>query len=269
MQIQRVLERLGYNHNEVTVYLAMMQLGDTTVTEIARKTQLPRSTAQLAANALQVKGLATLSPRRNHPVWSAENPSKFLLDLREKEALLKRLLPEMLALRHAAKKKSILKLFNGFDKIKGIFEAVLQSSYPIFVLGSVEHMSHYLGQEEIEDFFEKLFSRTVPVQLLSTSSEFVLKLKKQSESGQNRVRLFTDEHLTQVTYIFFDTHVAIILLSAQESTGIIFEDTGMVESTKTFFQRLWDDSSSVVTTIMLPLSFPLSLFSHFTLLTIA
>ncbi len=242
MQIQRALERLGYNHNEITVYLAMMRLGDTTITDVAKKTQLPRSTTQLAVQGLQKKGLATFCMRRKHGVWIAENPSKFLLDIREKEALLQRVIPELQALRHESKKKTILKYFSGSDNIEAIFSEVLQSQYPVNVLASVPHMNQFLGQAAVEDFFEKLFARPIPVRLLSTTSDFVLRLKRQSVSGHNRVRVFDDEHLTQVVYMLFNARVAIVLLSAQESVGVIFEDVGFSESTNLFFERIWEDT---------------------------
>ena len=243
MHIQRELERLGYNHNEITVYLAMMRLGETTVTEIARKTQLPRSTTQLTVQSLQKRGLAALTIRRNNWVWIAENPSKFLLDLHDKEVLLQKLLPELQLLRHESKKKPILKFYSGINSINVILETVVQSQYSVKVLGSVPHMCQYLGVEMVEDFFEKMFKGNVQIQLLSTTSDFVLNLKKQSESGKNRVRLFDDEHLTQVVYILFNSQVAIILLSAQESIGVVFADVGMAESTSLFFDQIWKNRS--------------------------
>ena len=57
MHIQRALEQLGYPHNEIIAYLSLLKMGEATVSELARKTQLPRSTTQLVMNELQKKGL--------------------------------------------------------------------------------------------------------------------------------------------------------------------------------------------------------------------
>ncbi len=241
MHVQRALERLGYNHNEIKVYITVLKMGEGTVAEIARKAQLPRSTTHLVVIDLQKKGLVNLCLKRKHPVWLAESPSRLLHDLHEKEESLRRLLPELQALRHEAKHKPVVKYFHGASKVTLILEEVLLTQYPIKMLGSVSEMAHFFGAEATEDFMYKLFDRPVPVQLLTSASALAADLKQKSESGQNRVRIYNDERLDKVVYIIFHTHVAIILLSAQETIGFIFEDEGLAEASTFFFSHTWDE----------------------------
>lgn len=242
MHIQRALEQLGYPHNEIVTYLALLKMGEATVSEIARKTQLPRSTAQLVVTELQKKGLASLCIKRTHPVWLAESPSHFLANIHQNELIIKQILPELQALRHLTDRKALLKYYNGSASIEHIFEEVLASHYPIQILGSVAHMSMYLGKEMVENFISKLFSSPVPVRLLSSSSDFVDEIKKNNHSAQSRVSVYPDERLTRVVYILFNQKVALILLSTQESVGVIFDNSGLYDSSEVFFKRLWEDA---------------------------
>jgi HTH-type transcriptional regulator, sugar sensing transcriptional regulator len=241
--IQRALEKLGYQHNEMVVYLAALRLGEATVAEIARKVEMPRSTTQLVILDLQKKGLMNRCMKRQHPVWLAESPSHFLMELHEKEALVKSVLPSLQALRHETKSRPLLKYYNGVSRIDLIFKEVLLTNYPVQVLGSVPYMLQYLGQDQVEDFFRQLFKQPIPVQVLTADAPLIQELKAASTSGQSRIRVYDDERLHKVVYILFGTQVAVILLGAQELLGVIFEDEGLAESSALFFERLWEDAA--------------------------
>jgi len=242
MQIQRALEQLGYPHNEIKVYLALLQLGEGTVSDMSRAADLPRSTTQLVVEELQKKGLLSHCVKPQGSVWLAESPSRFLTNLHEKEVLLHKLLPELQALKHETKLKPLFRYFTGLSNVQHIFEEVLTSKYPIQIMGSVLHMSQCLDDTIVEDFLQGLFSRGVATQLLTSDSDLVSVLKDTVRGTQHRIRVYEDERLHRVVYILFNNHVALILLSPKESIGIIFEDSGLAECSTLFFRRLWDDA---------------------------
>lgn len=243
MQIQRALEQLGYPHNEIKAYLALLKLGEGTVADISRTTDLPRSTTQLVIEELQKKGLVTHCAKQTHSVWLAESPSRFLNELHSKEALIHKLLPELQSLRHEAKLKPLFKYFTGASSVLNIFDEVLQSKYPIQMTGSVSHMQQYLDEDRVETFFRQLFSRRAMTELLTTDSDFVHVLRDLIKDTPHKIRTFNDERLNRVVYILFDNHVALILLSPHESIGIIFENAGLADSQSLIFKHLWDDAT--------------------------
>src|SRR6185369_15991067 len=93
MHLRAAIEQLGYSPHEVTVYLAALELGGSTVTEIAAKARLPRTTVNLVIRALQKRGLMNAYLQRRRKIWGAENPEKLLIALKESEAALKVVLP--------------------------------------------------------------------------------------------------------------------------------------------------------------------------------
>lgn len=241
MQIQRALEQLGYPHNEIKVYLALLHLGEGTVADLSRTTDLPRSTTQLVIEELQKKGLVTHCAKQNHSVWLAESPSRFLNELHDKEVLLNKLLPELQALRREAKVKPLFKYFTGASSVQNIFDEVLESKYPIRIAGSIEHMKQYLDPDKVDGFLEQLFARRVATQLLTCHSDDAVILKTKLKDTPHKIRTYEDECLHRVVYILFENQVALIMLSHTETIGIIFENDGFSGSLSLFFNRLWED----------------------------
>jgi len=241
MQIQRALEQLGYPRNEISVYVALLQMGEGTVAEITRKVELPRSTTQLVIEELQKKGLVSRCPKRQHVVWLAESPTRFLTDIHEKESVLRKLLPELQSIRREAKEKPVLKYYSGRASIAKMFEEILLTKYPVQVIGSIPEMSRYLGEELVTDFFVRLFACPGQIKCITSPSPLVDKLKAECSSGHNKIVVSDDEGIKHAVYVIFDSNVCNILLGAQESVGVMFENPGMAESSKLFFESLWKD----------------------------
>ena len=153
MQIQRALEQLGYPRNEISVYVALLKMGEGTMAEITRNVELPRSTTQLVIEELQKKGLVSRCPKRQHMVWLAESPTRFLSDLHEKETVLRKLLPELQSIRHETKDRPVFKYYTGRISIAQMLEEILLTKYTLQVIGSIPEMSKYLGDELVTDFF--------------------------------------------------------------------------------------------------------------------
>jgi DNA-binding MarR family transcriptional regulator len=241
MQIQRALEQLGYPRNEISVYITLLQMGEGTVAEITRQVELPRSTTQLVIEELQKKGLVSRCPKRQHVVWLAESPTRFLTDLHEKESVLRKLLPELQSIHHETKEKPILKYYSGRVNIAQMLEEILLTHYSVLVIGSIPHMSKYLGEELVTDFFLRLFACPGQIKLITSPSPVVEILKKDYLGGHNKIAVCEEEGIQHAVYIVFNNHVCNILLGTQESVGIVFEDQGMVDSSKLFFESLWKD----------------------------
>ncbi|MEK7461573.1 MAG: helix-turn-helix domain-containing protein [Patescibacteria group bacterium] len=102
MHIQRAIEQLGFKPNEAKVYLAALNLGECTVSDIAIKVKLPRTSIQSIVDKLHKNGLMNFYIKRRYHYWMAENPEKFLIKLKESEASIRAVLPELSAMRHDA-----------------------------------------------------------------------------------------------------------------------------------------------------------------------
>jgi sugar-specific transcriptional regulator TrmB len=83
-QIQKSLKELGFNHNESNVYIALTQLGESTAAQVAKKAELPRTTAISILEKLEEKNyISTHSYKRVTYYW-IESPRTI------KESLLNR-----------------------------------------------------------------------------------------------------------------------------------------------------------------------------------
>lgn len=101
-QIKNILKELGFNDNEIKVYVALTQLGEATASQIAKKADLPRTTAISLLERLRednylsdhiykgktyywIESPKIISDVLQHKVDIAENLSKLLNNLYRSE----------------------------------------------------------------------------------------------------------------------------------------------------------------------------------------
>ena len=127
MEINEVLNNIGLNQKEASVYLALLELGTATVHPIATKANIKRPTTYLILEDLQQKGMVSVIPREKKVMYTAESPEKFISDLNKKQELVKRFMPNMLALYNSKAEKPQVQFFEGKEAMGGVYERILKS----------------------------------------------------------------------------------------------------------------------------------------------
>lgn len=132
MQIQKVIEELGYSANEAKVYLAALSLGECHVSDIAAKVKLPRSSVQAIVDKLHKDGLMNFYVQRRYKYWVAENPERLLANLKKREADIASALPSLTAMRKSSWGKR--KAGANAEAVEGLFRTLADaSSQPVLV----------------------------------------------------------------------------------------------------------------------------------------
>src|SRR5262245_42395848 len=127
MENIEILERIGLNQKEASVYMALLELGTASVNPIANKARIKRPTTYLVLDQLQQKGIVSVVPRAKKALYTAESPDKLISDLQKKEELLKRSMPSLLAMYNARKEKPQVQLFEGLEGVKLVYDKILEA----------------------------------------------------------------------------------------------------------------------------------------------
>lgn len=105
MQIQKVIENLGFSAKEAKVYLVALYLGESHISDIAAKVKMPRSSVQVIIDRLHKEGLMNFYTMRRYKYWVAENPEKLLATLKQREVIIQEALPKLVAIKKAGWEK--------------------------------------------------------------------------------------------------------------------------------------------------------------------
>lgn len=242
MHIQKAIEELGYGRNEAKTYLASLGLGAATVTDIAQKARIPRTTCQHSIEILEHDGLMGSYTMRRRKYWIAENPDKFLLNLKEREVVLQDILPELKALRHETGVRPTIRSYHGIDGIKAILSDIITSHQNLMSLTSLEDARRLLG-DEFRDFVEHRYKSNMRVRFLTKKSPDTIAMKARDTSELRTTRFLPDDFVICNANYIYGNKVAIISLNKKLPIGIIIEDQDIAEMQRALFEMAWAAST--------------------------
>src|SRR3989344_5742397 len=131
------LTQAGLTNNESKVYLALLDLGPSLAGQISRKTGLHRRTVYDTTEMLIKKGLIGYILKNNRRIFMASSPEKFIDILKEKENVIKDILPEMIGLYSRTQEKEETNFYKGKQGLKTILEDQLKDgTKEILILGA-------------------------------------------------------------------------------------------------------------------------------------
>jgi len=244
MNIKRSLERIGYQPNEILVYLAILKAGELTVAGVAQNTKVPRSSVQIIIEHLHARGILGKLVKRGQTIWVSENPERLLSDLEVKGETLRTILPQLKALRNRKIAPPTIRHFTGKASIEALLSEVITSHYPVCFMGSIPAMFNYLGQTITRDFFEVLFQQGVSVKIITEHSPEIEIIQKDMISAKHSIHYYNDDRYKQTAYILFNDRVAVILLNETELMGTLYRDVGVSQSMGLLFETLWEKSAA-------------------------
>src|SRR3989338_6275156 len=99
-KISPVLATLGLSNKEITVYLALLSLGEANATQLSRNSKIERTLVYYVVEQLIEREIISYKERKKLHYFSDYPPSKLLQDLQDKEEQLKAILPSLEQLQH-------------------------------------------------------------------------------------------------------------------------------------------------------------------------
>ena len=88
--IERTLLQLGLNQTEIKVYLTLLQTGTSPASTLAKRTDMPPSTARYTCKQLVQMGIVTMGTKSNTLLFSPREPEHLNILLEKEHNILKR-----------------------------------------------------------------------------------------------------------------------------------------------------------------------------------
>lgn len=230
------LIKLGFTRDEARVYLAALELGESSVARIASKAKIERTTAYSHIETLKKRGLISVSRTGKKIVYTAENPKKLRVELNQKEKMLEVLLPELLSITNIIDKKPKIRFFDSREGIYDVYRETLE--YPDQKMNMWMSSPWYEDEKFWRDYYlptrleKKIFMRAI-VPKNEESIAFV----KDDRSALRETRM-TDSHNITADIVLYGTR-NIAIISYRESTALVIESKELFETMKMIFEAHW------------------------------
>ena len=243
MEIQIILKNFGLSEKEISVYLALVELGPSSVREIAIKSKVNRGTSYDILKSLITLGIVSYYNKESKQYFMAEPPEKLLFaidqkkeDLDEVRGHIEQSLPLIKTLFEKQGGKPTVKLYEGAKGIRQILEDVLLSADKEYYLySSSTALDRKNIYNDIPDFSKKRIAKKINVKIISLGEGG--QLAGLDERKQMPVGKKTIKSTHEIIYAGKVAHIS--LDEKEEPVGVVIQNEAIFETQKLLFEFNW------------------------------
>lgn len=246
--INEALKELNFSDKEITVYLALLELGEAKAGEIAKKANLNRTTMYDILSSLMKKGLVSKYKKAGHTYFEALEPKRLLgyIDreientnemLIKKKAEIKMLLPELISKQYTSSTRPKVEFFEGEKGMREAYEDTLSAKDPILAYANVETM-----HQGLPNFFPKYYERRADAEvfiraILPRNQASYERAKKDSLEMRNTKFLPEGDTFSPEINVYNNK---VLIASWKEKIAVIIESKEFADFQRLIFERLWE-----------------------------
>ncbi|MBT6068127.1 hypothetical protein HOG48_00045 [Candidatus Peregrinibacteria bacterium] len=250
--LSQALKDVGLSEKEVEIYLASLKLGAQPASVIAKKADVNRTTAYVILKSLLEKGLVSKYQKADVWYFTATPPENLSIyvDRKKKELSLaqehiKDLVPEFEKLQESARGVTKVKLFEGLDGIKALYDETLKAKEPI-----VEYLFDYnIDLPQMWNFWEVYIDRRkeldIPIRLIVVDNETGIDLKKRDLAEFRDTRLVPRKSFpygNNLIMIFGDCYSYFSCTDDGKFVGALIEDKYLAKMEWSMFEFIWESA---------------------------
>ncbi|MFA5926743.1 MAG: helix-turn-helix domain-containing protein [Patescibacteria group bacterium] len=239
-QIESILNEIGLLDREIKVYLASLELGESTVLPISKKSGVKRTYCYDILTDLEKKHLMGHIEKGGRRHYAATDPKKINEMIKGYVKDFESILPELSALHKPDKEKPSVMFFEGAEEMEKVYRDI-EGAKEICAYGDIEVVErHYKGLPEY--IYGRLKSK-VEMRELVPKSDVTKRFKEFYHSHGKELRFLPEKLNFETSTIIYGDKVATI--SCGETIhGLIVESKPNAETQRKVFDTLWKMSEA-------------------------
>lgn len=245
-EARKILETLGLTKEEAQIYLAGLELGETSVQNLAKKAGIKRPTVYKILEKLVEKGMFYQTFKGKKRFFNAENPDKLKASLRQKEMDFSRILPELRSIYNVSDTKPKVKFYEGVVGAISVYEDTLnylEEGGEMLSYTSIEKLFELFPKDYAEEYFKKRTEKNITAKIIAVDSEESREWKRNAEKERREILLVPEDQ--NVFFGFFgDTEIygdKVALISYRENfMAVVIESREIANMQRFIFNLAWE-----------------------------
>ncbi|BBB31626.1 TrmB family transcriptional regulator [Neptunomonas japonica] len=239
-----ILERLGFDQREITIYRALLSLGPSPIRSIADKAGINRGTTYDCLKGLLQKGIVSYLPKGKRRLFSPRNP-EVLLQLAEQrqheientiQQLKTSIIPELNHLKPDFSAANV-QFYEGDDGIEFVLRDILSS-----VSKSNERQYSVFSSKPIRSHLYRPFPNYTAQRIQKQIGVRVIAIGDGGEDAElsERKWIKTEGHVDAAYIAIYPPKCAIISLASNNyPTAVLIDSKEVSAAQKIIFDTLW------------------------------
>ncbi len=243
-KLLKALSGLNLSDNESRVYIAALELGSATVSQIAKKAGVERVNTYNVIEKLMSKGFVYQTGEGKLKTYSAVSPKRLEAISRSRTENLKNALPQLLSIENSNEVKPKVRYYQGIEGIKEAFEETLKcdKDEEILAVATAEGIYQALG-DWTSEYLKRRIEKGIKMRAIVDNSKIGKKHKSNDKQELRTTRLVDKDKFYFSNEInIFDNKVMIV--SYKDKMGLIIESKQVADTQRSVFELAWKGANN-------------------------
>lgn len=241
----QILEQGGLEDKQARVYLAALELGAATVTQIARKSRVERVNTYYVLDQLIQKGLVSISQRKNGSVYMAASPKSFVKKAELNLDQLTSALPQFLAIENSNSHRPVISFYEGKEGMAQALDDMIQTmeKVPIAQREICEYLSVESAAKSIYDlqldFMRRRIQKKIRLRWILPNTPMAQSYVETAKESYREVRLVPPNRFPLHTEMNIYGNKINMLAEKGAEGGVIIEHPELAQTQREIFELAW------------------------------
>lgn len=239
MSLLPQLQQVGLNQKEAKVYLATLELGEASIQEIAKRSDLKRTSVYNLIDDLVKRRIIHTVVKEKKRKFIATEPEALKEMILQKERALEEVIPDLKILSGRAKFRPRVKFYEGIDGIKTVLTDTLIEKGPIKAFLDFEKGYKFLGgfaQRYIKDRVKL----GIAAKVIGPANEISRDFKSRDEKSLRETRFIPEDKFPFENEVnIYGNKVSFMTHDEQKPIGVIIESPEIAETMNSIFDLAW------------------------------
>lgn len=238
MIIKETLKNLGLEEKEAGIYLALLELGESSVFEISKKSGVKRPTAYIILQSLEKKGFVSKVIKSKKTLFTPQHPQKLVAEAEIRLKELQEVMPQMESLFRREENRPRVMIYEGKDELDRAYDESFITKGEIVWMGTLK-----LSREVFYRTFRKVgyvkLSPEFRIRELVDESEESREYAEQVRGQYHLIRFIPKEFLPfEIDIGIFGSRTLITSVKKEYFT-ISIESAEIARAFRTIFEVMW------------------------------
>ncbi len=240
--IQTFLASIGFGKNEIAVYLALVQMGNASVLQIAKRTKIHRSNIYDTLRTLVERGLVYETSQDSTKTFSARPPASLMNYLKRREDELEVILKDFESRLGRIDKPQLIRYTKGVFALREAVYGFLETKKPIMLFGVPGKAPEVIGPM-LKRFHEERIKQKIPM-LHIYNAESIDRVKYLNKMEYTEARILPKKFDTRVTTVVTGDKV-VFQVWDEDIEVIEIQNEDIANTYQNYFDILWKKASVV------------------------
>lgn len=236
---------LGLTDKEAAVYLAILELGSSSIQPIATQSGVKRTSIYYFIDHLVELGIIEKIKLRNRWHWQAKSPEA-LIDLQQRRLSdVKNALPELKGIFNLTTDKPKISYFEGVVQMKNILWEEIKCKKELLGIWSGQEVADLFGASLLDEVDRKRRAKGIAVRVIRVLEVDAPFEAFREQPGSNRELRYAPKGTRfPMAMTIYDTGKVSFMSSKKEGFGFIIESAEFYAVMKALFEGYWGLSQS-------------------------